>query len=205
VKKARVIITFQCPRMCDGCCNSNSTIMNTAKRIGTLAEISHYDDIVITGGEPLCDGKRALYIVRSLSKICKDTTRLFLYTSMYSESLPHIMPYLSGIKYTWHSKRLRKDYLHLLRMHKLMREWSLCSRRIAIDERERNVRHTAFVDKSAWDTVEWIDWDPDGNCPLPEGEELFIYTGAPEEVADEWTSKRSTSSGGRSCHSSKVL
>ena len=48
-KTARVIITYDCPRDCQSCCN---------KHIGDVPQVKFedllsYEEIVITGGEPM--------------------------------------------------------------------------------------------------------------------------------------------------------
>ena len=58
MKKARLIITFDCPRKCSYCCNTYKKIMEHARFTDGLEELTNYDEIMITGGEPSTPGRR---------------------------------------------------------------------------------------------------------------------------------------------------
>ena len=47
-KTARFLVTRKCP----GCCNTYTTVMSTAKFV-KLEEVTGYDEVCITGGEPM--------------------------------------------------------------------------------------------------------------------------------------------------------
>ena len=52
-KTARVIITSKCDRKCPGCCNSKLDYTSLAKVIGGITALKDYEEVVITGGEPM--------------------------------------------------------------------------------------------------------------------------------------------------------
>lgn len=49
-KTARVIVTLKCNRNCPGCCNMN---LPEYREVHTDEELLDYEEIVITGGEPM--------------------------------------------------------------------------------------------------------------------------------------------------------
>ena len=76
-KTARVIVTFQCNRRCPGCCNSN---LPEYRKVHTDEELMGYQEIVITGGEPmLIPGKTLEFINRMWDKGYRG--KMYLYTS----------------------------------------------------------------------------------------------------------------------------
>ena len=56
-KTARVIITSKCDRKCPGCCNSKLDYTSLAKVIGGITALKDYEEVVITGGEPMINPK----------------------------------------------------------------------------------------------------------------------------------------------------
>ena len=64
-KTARVIVTLACNRKCPGCCNE--TIGKVAS-IGDISVLSDYEEVVITGGEPMLNPDSLLRFIKALKK-----------------------------------------------------------------------------------------------------------------------------------------
>lgn len=62
-KTARVIVTFGCNRKCPGCCNSQLPEYRT---IHSDEELMKYQEIVITGGEPMLIPGKVLEFINSM-------------------------------------------------------------------------------------------------------------------------------------------
>lgn len=71
---ARVVCTYKCNRSCPGCINTLHTEMKVPP-IG-LADLGRYDEIILTGGEPLMFPTKLIELADHL----KDS-RLILYTN----------------------------------------------------------------------------------------------------------------------------
>lgn len=52
MRKARVLVTQKCNKSCDGCCNK-SNILDSMVTITSIDDLTCYDEIMITGGEPV--------------------------------------------------------------------------------------------------------------------------------------------------------
>lgn len=50
--KARVIVTLECNRHCENCCNTGDAFLGY-KVLTDINELLAYEEIIITGGEPM--------------------------------------------------------------------------------------------------------------------------------------------------------
>lgn len=60
--KARVIVTMKCNRKCKGCCNEHLGEINRV----AFEDLFKYDEISITGGEPMLMSERVVEMVHRL-------------------------------------------------------------------------------------------------------------------------------------------
>lgn len=67
-KTARVIITSKCDRKCPGCCNSKLDYTSLAKVIGGITALKDYEEVVITGGEPMINPAQLYTVIKMLRK-----------------------------------------------------------------------------------------------------------------------------------------
>jgi organic radical activating enzyme len=181
--KARVIVTKKCNRRCPGCCNR--------KHLGNVDKVAFddlfkYDEISITGGEPMMVSisARVVEMVHRL-KMGGYKGKIWLYTA-YSHKVETywgskmLVDEVDGITYTLHyssdMKKLRADLTDLRKLDHFLRTLDRAGKsdRLYIDSR---VYDQEYVDslKYNWAVVKPLEWKKDGDCPLPEGEELVFY------------------------------
>lgn len=58
LRKARVILNWNCGRTCRLCCNDYKTIIAGRMIITTLDGFADYDEVMLTGGNPLLMKKK---------------------------------------------------------------------------------------------------------------------------------------------------
>lgn len=67
-KTARVIITSKCDRKCLGCCNSKLDYTSLAKVIGGITALKDYEEVVITGGEPMINPAQLYTVIKKIGR-----------------------------------------------------------------------------------------------------------------------------------------
>lgn len=96
-KTARVIITSKCDRKCPGCCNSKLDYTSLAKVIGGITALKDYEEVVITGGEPMINPAQLYTVIKMLRKQNK-RQKIYLYTACLTmDDHPVILKHLDGI------------------------------------------------------------------------------------------------------------
>jgi organic radical activating enzyme len=100
MKKLRLIIFEDCNRACPGCCNKDWDIQ--ALPICDLKDLVYYDEVMITGGEPMLDPDLVMKVMFK----CRPDTKVILYTAKVDEpeKLIHFMDHLSGVTLTLHDQ-----------------------------------------------------------------------------------------------------
>lgn len=155
--KVRLLFTDDCNRKCKGCCNRNWT---GEPPIGlTWQEVREFDEIYITGGEPMLYPKKLKKLIKKLKT---KTNKIFLYTAMpYPKKIfIDIMSFLDGASVTLHTS---KDYFNFY-----------CAQYYATPFEGKSMRLNDFTNKKIKFTngAEWhhrpMTWIID--APLPDGE-----------------------------------
>ena len=172
-KTARVIITFDCNRKCSYCVNDYAYIINQAIRIKDLNKLKNFDEIVITGGEPLLDRERTRDILRDLEYEIVPNAKKYLYTSIFNPSLRMVIDYLDGITYTMHTDH-DEDQLAFDDFEDFIKNHNNKSYRLAISPTLENV---FIFSPFLWKEIKFKDWKEEGRCEIPKHETLFIYEG----------------------------
>jgi len=62
---ARIVMSFKCNRKCKGCCNQ---IMDFEHQLAKIEEIKDYEQVFITGGEPMLYPGRLMEVIDILKK-----------------------------------------------------------------------------------------------------------------------------------------
>jgi hypothetical protein len=158
MKTLRLLVTKNCDKNCEGCCNKDWNL-------DSLPVVTHYDydEILITGGEPLSDEniERTVDIVNGINALFpKDNRKIYIYTS--NPSYPMILHHCNGITLSIHTQ---KDLNKFLVWKLWLETYENKSRRLNIF---KGITLPKGLDLSKWtvkDNIEWVE-----NCPLPENE-----------------------------------
>lgn len=161
MKKLRLLITKNCNKDCSGCCNKQWDL----SKLPVCTSYAEYDEIMITGGEPMTEPLRVQRLIRAIRK--ENTfAKIILYTTDLATVLFYCLDWmLDGLTVTIHD---RYDARHFVE-----------SEREADFDESLSLRLSIFKGisigplKYKWKIKEDIEWiDP---CPLPENE-VFMRT-----------------------------
>ncbi len=171
-KTARVIVTLNCNRRCPGCCNIN---LPGHRKVSTDEELMGYQEIVITGGEPmLIPGKLLELINRMWDKGYRG--KIYLYTSFWNGKgiSKEILKELDGFTFTLHAECTDKDIIALKSLSNsgILQNKDFSSRLI-IDKRVYERYDLSNINFSRWDVIRKLEWKE--KCNPAENEELLIY------------------------------
>lgn len=171
-KTARVIVTLNCNRRCPGCCNIN---LPEHRKVSTDEELMGYQEIVITGGEPmLIPGKLLEFINRMWDKGYRG--KMYLYTSFWNgkEISKEILKELDGFTFTLHAECTDADITALKNLSNsgILQNKDFSSRLI-IDKRVYERYDLSNSNFSRWDVIRKLEWKE--KCDTADNEELIIY------------------------------
>lgn len=171
-KTARVIVTFGCNRKCPGCCNSQLPEYRT---IHSDEELMKYQEIVITGGEPmLIPGKVLEFINRMWDKGYRG--KMYLYTSLWNGKgiSKEILKELDGFTFTLHAECTDADIIALKNLSNsgILQNKDFGSRLI-IDKRVYDRYDLSNINFSRWDVIRKLEWK-EKYSPAP-NEDLLVY------------------------------
>ena len=181
---ARVIITTDCEKNCDYCCNTKE-MLASATPIKSILEVKNYKEVCITGGEPMLNPDRTAALIEELWRSPRwcHPSKIYLYTAFarYQQDLfQMLMSGLDGLHYTVHqSSDNVSKYRYVLdtiagihNIESLSEKFPNKSFRLYI---EGGVKTPVTFNPSCWDKVESFNFIKD--CPLPKNEDLFILEG----------------------------
>jgi len=170
-KKARLVITLKCPRNCSYCCMKYDHILGQMKPLDSLEELHGYEEVMITGGEPMLFPDKVMDIARWINGKSRET-KIFLYTAIYHWRIPTLIKLVDGIQYTLHEDTTEQDIENFLN---IQREIQLRGRddqsfRLCIDP---NVAYKVGVVPCTWDSIKVKDWRSEEECIVPKDEDFF--------------------------------
>ena len=166
---ARVVTTWDCDRDCDLCCNKNLPVEPRPCRV---PDLEGYDQVILTGGEPMLYPERLCEVVRELrARTPAARQKVYLYTARYAPTLEWLVWHLDGVHFTLHHPLRAPDLEGFYRFqHPIGRHaGSGKSFRLYVEPR---ITQAVAVFPSRWARVEvkpWLDF-----CPLPPNETLFV-------------------------------
>lgn len=168
-KKLRLLVTTRCPNKCPMCCNNQFDFSKLP-----VVDRWNYDEIMITGGEPLLFVNPLIETLLSLESVFDmmgTEPKIYIYTADCTRNVAKVLPYVDGIVLTPHKELDIHHFItlnHYLRAHKDDYDVKDASLRLKLfsDMKELLPKDT---DLSLWEVrdVEWIE-----NCPVPEGEDF---------------------------------
>lgn len=171
-KTARVIVTFECNRKCPGCCN---TKLPGCRTIHNDEELMKYQEIVITGGEPmLIPGKVLEFTNRMWDRGYRG--KIYMYTSFWNGKgvSKEILKELDGFTFTLHAECSDADIVALKNLSNsgILQDKDFGSRLI-IDKRVYDRYDLSNINFARWSTIRKLDWKETCN-PAP-NEDLLVY------------------------------
>lgn len=169
-KKLRLLVTTKCPNKCPMCCNNSWDFSSLP-----VVDRWDYEEIMITGGEPLLHINKLLEVVqhiRSIARLSGNTPKIYVYTS---ESILHnflrVLHKVDGIVLTLHKKKDIDLFVNL--NNHLLKYWK------EMPYEDKSIRLNLFadmklllpehIDLSLWNIKE-MEWVKD--CPVPQGEDF---------------------------------
>ena len=168
-KTARVIVTLACNRKCPGCCNE--TIGKVAS-IGDISVLSDYEEVVITGGEPMLNPDSLLRFIKALKKQNKQQ-RVYLYTACLSiDDYGKILDRLDGTTVTLHAEATDDDIRNLKYMSYNLYGENL-DMRLFIDRRVYEKYDLSNICLKTWDVVRKLEWKE--KCDPADNEDLLLF------------------------------
>lgn len=167
-KTARVIVTLDCDRKCPGCCNYK---LDAIREIN-VERLRDYDEVVLTGGEPMLMGDK--FLVQLIKKLRKQNKyqSIYLYTaSLALDEHEKVLNLLDGITVTLHAEATDNDIRNLKYMSENLYGEYL-DMRLFIDERVYDKYDLSNICMDAWDVVRKLKWKE--KCEPADNEDLFL-------------------------------
>lgn len=176
-KTARILITTKCNRNCPGCANEKFIKSDEMHIMEHLTEIVKYNEIIITGGEPMLQPNKVANMIWDIRYISK--APIFMYSSTVDLKVARhnsILRLLDGLTYTVHYESTMKDIMMLQYLSTKLKNFApKLKTRLLLDSRLPQKYELLNIDFGAWDIVKWLEWKQDGDCPLPEHETGYYY------------------------------
>jgi len=164
MKTLRLICTWQCENDCSGCCNKHEQF--SPGKIDCYKDFKEpFDQILITGGEPMLYIKKMVKLIKML-RIHQREAQIILYTAQISSLVDAIgiLHIIDGMTLTLHEEADKYEFL--LFQQAIRYSSFLTSKSLRL-----NVFAPIKVSKAQsihWSVKKNIKWIPD--CPLPYNE-----------------------------------
>lgn len=171
-KKLRLLVTTECHNKCPMCCNSSWDFSSLP-----VVDRWNYEEIMITGGEPLLYPEQVTELcksIRTISEAQGKDIKIYLYTAINKWSrIKKILPEIDGLVCTPHSKNDFTEFVYLNDtlnyLHKVNPELiDSKSFRLNLFE-DLRYKFKSIPDLHLW-KIKDMEWIKD--CPVPEGEDF---------------------------------
>ena len=166
-KKLRLLVTERCDRNCPMCCNKKYKLASLPK-VDTFAG---YDEILLTGGEPMLDP----YLVHRIStaiRLENKKAKIYMYTA--KTDFPHallvvLLLKLDGITITLHEQKDVPNFIDFVVMlHTVYGVAVPRTLHVSVFKHVDIGKNRWFIEYCGWKIKDNITWQKE--CPLPEGE-----------------------------------
>ena len=171
-KKARVILTFNCEKDCDYCCNKYTSIIDKAipiDRKDLEEELKDFHTIALTGGEPLLDLASTMAFVQRL-RYGNPYRLIYLYTAKFEIASLWLLSLIDGVHFTLHEDTTKEEIESFEIIQRALKEHPSRSYRLYIHP---GIKHSITIIPNVWSRIESKPWLKEGECELPEDETLF--------------------------------
>ena len=175
--KLRLLVTAKCHNDCPLCCNKQFNL-NELEVVNRW----DYEEIMITGGEPLASNRTTSYLIKMIMGIRAiwDAQgwkgKIYLYTSTRrADLIIKIIPYLDGIVYTPHNTKELHTFMQFASARSFVRRVTDQSLRLNLFKEVADAEvikifsYNSAIIQKLWQ-IKPIEWIP--NYPLPEGEDF---------------------------------
>jgi len=164
MKKLRLLVTKKCDRKCPGCCNKDWDLDGLEE--ATDDELLSYEEILITGGEPLLYPDEFAKLLARLDVFAYHVKK-YVYTARTKSPgvFAAVITIVDGITVTLHKQKDVDDF-------------NLCIDFLDnthVDYKKKSLRLNIFkgidyssIDTTNWDVKDEMVWIKD--CPLPTDE-----------------------------------
>lgn len=169
MKKLRLLFTKDCNRSCPGYCNKDWNL-------DALKQVKHfnYDEILITGGEPLLYPKKLIGYIQAIRAISK--AKIYIYTALTVQNrtfkpIYDVIKVVDGITLTLHVQMDIQGLKHVLYSIKYDTKTQK-----AFENKSLRLNVFKGIDISELDLSDWVVQDNMvwvENCPLPK-DEVFL-------------------------------
>jgi pyruvate formate-lyase activating enzyme-like uncharacterized protein len=175
-KQARLIVTLNCHRMCEYCCNKHDSIQNAWNEVMLIDILNQnqYREYIITGGEPLLNWERTHYIIMQIleyhfnNDAADFIPKIWLYTSLVIDEMAEVLGVVDGLTFSLHKPVMERDLREFKKLQTLVEFFDDKSCYLNI---ESYIDRELPINPSVWRRVQ--TFKPLDNCPVPEGEDLF--------------------------------
>lgn len=165
-KKLRLLVTQECPNHCPMCCNNSWDFSKLP-----VVDRWNYEEIMITGGEPLLYPtliSRLVRGIREVQRVMGIECKIYLYTSRITTLICGSLYEFDGVVYTPHSEKDIKEFLRVNDALLKTPPPSNISLRFNLFDNMRSLI-PEDTDLHLW-KVKDMQWIKD--CPVPEGEDF---------------------------------
>ena len=107
-KKLRLLVTAECHNNCPLCCNKQFDVL----KISVVEDFSQYEEIIITGGEPMLFRHNVYLLLQELQVRTKKNCKFYLYTAKDKWLYSMLLEFLDGVTYTPHTTSDIIDFIH---------------------------------------------------------------------------------------------
>lgn len=168
MKKLRLLFTPDCNRNCKKCCNKDWDL----EKLPKVTSFYQYDEIIITGGEPLLYPERLIGFLQAVRLV--SSAKIYLYTAITVRErtfkpIYDVIQHVDGVSITLHNQNDVNNLYHVVYS---IKNDALTAKAFM----NKSIRLNVFkgIDISIIDTFDWtikyIEWKDD--CPLPANEEF---------------------------------
>jgi len=163
ITKLRLLLTTDCNRDCPGCCNKDWDL----SRLPIVSSYTGYDEIMITGGEPLLELDKlysTILHIREQNLACK----IYVYTALQPINIMAIISvlgYIDGLRFTLHEQLDVMPFEELVRIIALATTYAQTKSLSVNIFRGIKYNREKLIGWTIKDNIVWIK-----DCPLPKGE-----------------------------------